>query len=135
MEIASTLSTNQSTISRDIRWLVSFWVKSGIMNIDEAKARELQKINKLERTYWEAWEKSKSEKSERTAREKKINNDILVSEKNMKVVDSYGDIRILEGIERCIKMRMAILEIDTKKIKLNDPFGFADLINDIKNGK
>lgn len=48
----------QTQISYDIRAIHDRWVHAQLINMDEAKARELSKIDKVEQAAWEAWEKS-----------------------------------------------------------------------------
>ncbi len=48
----------QQQIGYDIKILIKRWQKSQILNIDQAQARELARIDKLEREYWTAWERS-----------------------------------------------------------------------------
>src|SRR5689334_13916725 len=57
-DIARKVGVNQGQISRDLKALHEQWKESGVRDLDELKRRELVKIDKLERTYWEAWDKS-----------------------------------------------------------------------------
>lgn len=60
-EIAKHFGVNQSTISRDIAALRDEWLQSALVDINEAKAKELAKVDQLEREYWDAWQRSREE--------------------------------------------------------------------------
>jgi len=114
MEIAMHLHLSQSTISRDITIIHKEWQESTLLDFNDAKARELARIDKLEREAWIAWEESKSAKRRITGHmsEGEINKN------NARVVteNQNGDPRFLNQIERCIKLRIAIFGLETKKI-------------------
>ena len=57
-EIAKLLDVSQPTISRDLKYLRIEWIQSAIVDINEAKSKELAKIDVLEVEYWEAWRRS-----------------------------------------------------------------------------
>lgn len=58
-DIAVELGLSPATVSRDIKALIEEWRQSAISDIEEAKAKELARINRIEREAWEAWEASK----------------------------------------------------------------------------
>ena len=49
-------------VSRDLAAIQREWLKSGIMDLNDARARELSRMDKVEMEYWDAWEKSKTER-------------------------------------------------------------------------
>ena len=53
----------QQTISNDIKRIQKMWVERTTMDLTEAKAEELARVNKLERTYWEQYEASLSDET------------------------------------------------------------------------
>src|SRR3990172_1391135 len=55
--LADPLSRQQ--IAYDLKAIQGRWLKSSLINFTAARARELAKIDNLERTYWDAWERSK----------------------------------------------------------------------------
>lgn len=78
---------------------------------------ELDRISRLEQEYWEAWEKSKTDfTQDRT----KVSGDVKNgksegSKKIEKITTEYvnaGDPRFLQGIERCIDMRVKLLGLN-----------------------
>src|SRR5581483_4024403 len=58
-EIARTLGVSQGQVSRDLKAIRQEWLNSSVCNFNELKAREIAKVDELERTYWAAWEESK----------------------------------------------------------------------------
>jgi hypothetical protein len=62
-------ASQQSTISRDMRAIKEQWRTSSLRDFDEAKGRELEKLEALEAEAWAGWERSKAERtSSRTRR-------------------------------------------------------------------
>ena len=54
-------SLTQQQIGYDIKKLLGRWQKQQFLNIDDIKARELARINKMEREAWDAWDRSKED--------------------------------------------------------------------------
>lgn len=102
----------QQQIGYDIKVLIKRWQKSQALNIDEAKSRELARIDKLEREYWQAWERS-CEDAETVRQEGKPK---TKDDKPDKVVHTrkgqVGDPRFLQGVQWCIMQRCKILGIE-----------------------
>ncbi len=130
-EIAAELNLSQSTVSRDLKALQTLWLEKSIMNIDAVKARELEKIDLLELTYWEAWQSSigqsvsTTKKSVmRAARPKPVSPGQVVTASQPDVASQElteyteklrGDPRFLAGVMDCIERRCAILGIDAPR--------------------
>jgi len=111
-EIADQLKVNQSTISRDIKALQAAWLESALIDIDEAKARELAKVDKLEREYWTAWERS-CEDAETVRQKGKPGAGGIATESIEKTSKGQaGDPRFLAGVQWCIERRCKIIGID-----------------------
>ncbi len=58
VEIARRLKISQQQVAYDLKIIERRWRESGVMDLNEAKARELAEIDTLEREYWDAWERS-----------------------------------------------------------------------------
>lgn len=86
-DIASELGLSEATVSRDLKALHKEWLAGSRIGFSKAKARELAKIDRLEREYWEAWKRSRIE-------------------------GQAGDPRFLAGIQWCIERRCKIMGID-----------------------
>lgn len=101
---------SQQQISLDIKAIQKRWQKSEVMNFNEAKQRELERIDVLEREYWEAWIKSQEP---RKIASRKISNDGTVETQSSEVRN--GDPRYLAGIQWCIEQRCKILGVEAPK--------------------
>ncbi len=85
-EIAAACSVSRQQITYDIKQLNTRWKESQLANIDEKKAKELAKVDELERKYHGAWERSCCD-------------------------DQVGDPRFLSGVQWCIEQRCKILNL------------------------
>jgi hypothetical protein len=110
-EIAEELGIAQSTVSRDLKALHEEWRQSALIDINEAKARELARIDELERTYWAAWERSR-EDAESEAKKAIDSADGKRYEVQTQRKGQAGDPRFLQGVQWCIERRCKILGID-----------------------
>lgn len=112
----------QQMISYDIGRLVTLWRESSLVDIDDAKARELAKINHLELTYWQAWLRSCEDaetvvkKTKGVVRKADAGDGSFVQERPAEVNQTSkgqaGDPRFLAGVQWCIDRRCKILGID-----------------------
>jgi len=115
-EIAVELKLSQSTISRELKLLQGEWKQERVYDINEAKARELAKLDNLELEYWEAWKRS--QKNSITNID---STGPLGRTKTMKDENQFGDSRFLDGVMDCIKQRCAILGVEAPKKISSDP--------------
>lgn len=104
MSIAAKLSLSQSQISRDISTIQRRWRESSLVDINEARQRELERIDTLEREYWAAWEASKGEQQRSTA--SKMGD---TARAQITKCESAGDPRFLAGVQWCVEQRCKIL--------------------------
>lgn len=103
------------------------WRQTYLANIDEVKAKELARIDELEKAYWEGWAKS-LEKESNTITEKLEDRTAHSGDKptysrtRVRRVDrdGRGDPKMLEGVERCIKLRCKIFGLDAQRIEIMD---------------
>lgn len=110
VEIAKELNITQQQISYDLKTLQTRWVEAANTKINEAKARELAKLDNLEREYWAAWLDSKKEfRSTSTERTKGKNFGTKVQIKKER---RDGDPRYLDGVMSCIERRCKIIGLD-----------------------
>ena len=104
MEIAARLGLSQAQISIDLATIQRRWRESSIVDLNEAKRRELERIDVLEREYWQAWEASKGEQQRSTA--SKTGD---VARAQVVKYESAGDPRFLAGVQWCVEQRCKIL--------------------------
>ena len=69
-KIAAELGISQSTVSQDLSEVVRRWQQESIKKIEEYKAMECARIDKVLAEAWEAWEKSKKPRQEVTVEKK-----------------------------------------------------------------
>ena len=104
----------QQMISYDLARLQEQWRESALIDIDEAKARELAKIDRLEREYWRAWVRSCEDTETVKQRGKPGDMPGRVDTENVErtVKGQIGDPRFLQGVQWCVERRCKILGID-----------------------
>lgn len=129
----------QSQLSRDIQELHRRWLTAHVVDFDAAKAKELERIDVLERAYWEGYERSMAERVEDSVEEVRdeqrgsptgkvadgeegeervsvadgeASHIYTRSKRNRKVVQRDGSVAYLQGVERCIGLRSGILGLN-----------------------
>lgn len=120
-EISARLKIGLGTVNRDLQAIRSEWLESSLVDFNEAKARELAKIDHLETAAWQAWERSREDSQTlkasttkgRTKKDGGALPDLAKTEKTVK--GQTGDPRFLERIGWCIERRCAILGFDAPK--------------------
>ncbi len=135
-EIAEKTGLSQPQVSRDLKGLHKEWLRSALVDFNEAKSKELAKIDMLEVTYWQGWLRSLKD-AEKSITEKTTNDvEKKANEKETKIINlghskariehkgQTGDPRFLTGIQWCIEKRCAIIGINAAiKIAPTDPSG------------
>jgi hypothetical protein len=119
---------SSKAISLDLNAIRDAWLRSSLLDFNEAKAKELAGIDEAEREAWDAWERSK-EKHMRLEYEVSDDQVPFSTEKIVKVQRkkkrriieaTVGDIRYLEMVERLKKMRCDILGLfEAKRIQVD----------------
>jgi len=101
-------------IGYDLKRIQEAWRESALIDIDEAKARELAKVDRLEREYWDAWERSCEDvvtvraMGKQPAKGEKGKPDRVT--RITKKQD--GDPAFLRGVQWCIERRCKIIGVD-----------------------
>jgi len=106
-EIAEVLGVCQQQVSYDLKAIQKQWQDIPSAKLDELKAKELTRIDNLERTYWEAWEKSQQPKE--------ITSSAKVGEKvkvGKRTEQRNGNPAYLSGVQWCIERRCKLLGLD-----------------------
>ena len=114
-EIGRQLNVTQQCIAKDIQALEKEWLASAVVAIDAAKAKELARIDRLERVAWRAWRRSCQRKEKATTRmERKLNEDAqkakTVTSKATELRD--GNPEYLKRVEWCISKRCELLKLN-----------------------
>lgn len=131
-EIALEVDMTVATISRDLKAIRQEWRASTLLDFDEAKNRELAKIDALEQTYWQAWYRSigshtsvkveyggfaPAEGEPHLEGSSEIRQTVKRTENTERL---NGDPRYLSGVQDCITQRCKILGIyEATKISLD----------------
>jgi hypothetical protein len=118
-----------ATITNDLQAIEKVWLQSTLVDFNEARSKELARIDKLEQTYWEAWDRSCSERSKvkvstRTGGTTPGSTDELATE------NRDGNPAFLQGVERCIGLRVKLLglnELEHQQSALIKAYGGFDL--------
>ena len=114
-EIGRQLGVTQQCIAKDVQALEKEWLASAVVDIDAAKAKELARIDRLERVAWRAWRRSCQRKEKATTRmEKKLHEDAqqakTVTSKATELRD--GNPEYLKRVEWCISKRCELLRLN-----------------------
>jgi len=120
-EIAERFGVTQQTISHDLKRIHEAWMASAVGRYDEMMARELARIDHLERAYWLAWEDSKGT-IQKTRTEKGPSGDRAMVARE----ESSGDPRFLAGVQWCIERRIKLLGLDApvrQRTEISGPNG------------
>lgn len=112
-EIARQVGVTQQCIAKDVRALEKEWQEAALIDIDTAKAKELARIDRLERVAWRAWQRSCRQKEKASSRlEKKLDaaQGKTVSSKQTEARD--GNAEYLKRVEWCISKRCELLKLN-----------------------
>jgi hypothetical protein len=113
--IAAELNLAQSQVSYDLKTIQTRWRASTTINLDEAKQKELSRVDLLELEYWAAWESSKTERTKARqesdgTRDK--DNKPVVKKSSMEKEARDGNPAFLAGVMSCIDRRCKLLGLD-----------------------
>ncbi len=113
LDIAAELGLSFQQISYDIKTIQRRWREKTAINLDQAKSRELERIDLLEREYWAAWERSKTEKTKakRELSGKDTNGDPIVRRQFSEKEQMIGNPAYLNGVQWCISERCKLIGI------------------------
>jgi hypothetical protein len=114
-EIGRQLGVTQQCVAKDVHALEREWLASAVVAIDAAKAKELARIDRLERVAWAAWRRSCQRKEKATTRmERKLDEDAqkakTVTSKATELRD--GNPEYLKRVEWCISKRCELLKLN-----------------------
>lgn len=114
-EIAEELNVSREQIKYDLAIIQKRWRTDTTINLDEAKQKELARIDNLERTYWEAWERTLEEKTKtRTEQSTSGKGDKDAGKTAKATIEKetlLGNPAYLAGVQWCISERCKILGI------------------------
>ena len=103
--IADEIGVSREQIKYDLLTIKRRWRESTLIDINEAKHRELDRLDELERTYWDAWIKSCGERT-KTRQEK---TGIGIGKASVEKENLLGNPAYLAGVQSCIEQRCKII--------------------------
>jgi hypothetical protein len=106
-DIAKKFGVSQPTISKDLRTINKAWMDSALIPYNEAKNRELARVDVLEREYWKEYRASSESRRVVTSARKR--GEKTSAGKVETVVKGAKDTGILRGVQWCIEQRCKIL--------------------------
>ena len=112
-DIAKVIGVTQPTISNDLKRLQKRWQESALIKFDEARGKELAKIDHLERQYWRGWRASRHDEEIKMA--ERTTGDVELQKTATRRRPRVGDPAFLRGIEWCIDQRCKILGLVKKE--------------------
>lgn len=123
-EIAAQLGYTQPKINSDIHLLRQKWKAFALRDTSIMQARELAKIQEVEKEFWVEWERSKQPKQITSTKRTNSNEDQGRTEAAVRNEEQTGDPRYLQGVLSCIEKRCQLLGLDAPlKIAPTDPTG------------
>lgn len=119
-DIASQIGVSQQQISKYLARLQEAWLERMGERLESVKGRELARLDRLEREYWEAWarsclpeqtnvNKAKTTTVEAYTEAGLIEAPALDREWAHTERGQVGNPRFLEGVQNCIEMRLRIV--------------------------
>lgn len=117
-------SISRVQVSKDLAKLKQMWIDNATSSYEQTIARELAKIDELERSYWEEFEKSKRDSEVSTVEQSfegydassKMKGGGSVYEnvrKSTKKSTREGNLKCLDGVQWCLNKRLELLGIST----------------------
>lgn len=135
-EIAAEFNVNQSTISRDLEAIRKQWQEQALLHFDEIKARELARIDRLEREYWQAWERSQ-EDAETVKQVGTLDSDgkkVKAGKAEKTSKGQSGNPSFLAGVQWCIEQRLKIFGV-YEAIKVRQIGWQDEVIESLRTGQ
>ena len=127
VDIAAELGLSQGQISQDLKTIQKRWRTDTAINLDEAKQKELARLDELEREFWQAWETSKGERT-KARQEKNVSGTTVKA--SMEKEQRDGNPAFLQGVLNCIQKRCDILGLDAPKRNNNLEVDLSKLTDD-----
>jgi hypothetical protein len=112
-DIATAIGVSQGTVSNYLKRLQKRWQESALIKFDEARGKELAKIDHLERQYWRGWRVSRHDEEIKMA--ERTTGDVELQKTATRRRPRVGDPAFLRGIEWCIDQRCKILGLVKKE--------------------
>ena len=110
-DIAKRLHLSQQQVSYDLKELRKRWLESSLVDIDQVKAKELAKIDEVERQAYRGWHRSLKD-AETKRKAARNTSDGVQTEAHEETKGQAGDPRFLTIVLTCIERRCKIFGLD-----------------------
>jgi hypothetical protein len=107
-QIAEELGIVQSAVSQDLKAIQAEWAEKRAAQIDAHKAKELARLDLVERELWEAWQRSKGGDMDVRLTEAQSKATGIVPRAPRRDLPP-GSVEFLNAIARCIELRCKIV--------------------------
>lgn len=107
--IAQELGLSRQTVQRDLAIIRKRYQEAQIDNLHLRRARELAKINLVDREAWSAWDRSKEDAETWTQKIKKAGGPGNPVEVSIRTKGQAGDATYLKTVLECIRHRCGLL--------------------------
>lgn len=140
-DIADVIGISRSQVAEDMGVIRKEWLKSTLIDFNEAKAKELVKLDKLEEEAWKAWKESKEDKktkSQEGTGAKDVDGNPIITKIALKQENQTGNPQYLAMVKDCIKRRCDILGFDAPKKEEHSgkvDFNYSPVFNPVKAKK
>uniref|UniRef100_A0A6M3J0I5 Putative DNA binding, helix-turn-helix domain containing protein n=1 Tax=viral metagenome TaxID=1070528 RepID=A0A6M3J0I5_9ZZZZ len=104
-EIADALGLTPQQVRADLVALHRLWLQTGLLDLDEARGKELVRLDRLEVEYWTGWRES--QKDDQTVTE--ADDSQLGVKKTVRTRGQAGNPAFLQGVMECVRERCKIL--------------------------
>ena len=114
-DIAAIIGVARQQVGYDLAIIRKRWRNDTTINLDEAKQKELARLDTLERTYWDAWERTLEEKVKTRTEQStsgKTDNGVKVAKATVEKEILLGNPAYLAGVMSCIDRRCKLLGLD-----------------------
>ena len=121
-KIGTELGFDRSTVGKELKAIRAQWLQSSLVDFNDAKARELAKIDHLEETYWDAWKRSIGQVKKTTQQAERLDANTLVPIRaTVQTEESIGNPTYLQGVQWCIQKRLDIFGLEApKQLKITE---------------
>jgi hypothetical protein len=122
-DIVQELDLDGSTVARELGEIRQEWVAASNCGRNEARARELIKLDRMESEAWLAWERSQKP----STRDKRVEKNGEVVQHETVTQSRDGDPRFLAAAQRAIDRRLAIFGFIAPKPSVAESDGVVTL--------
>jgi len=118
-KLPSGAKLTQQMVSVEVRAIEREWKTHTITDFDQAKRREYEKMNQVERDAWQGWERSKADLKAKRAKISKSDGESK-DEAATETKNQVGEVRFLEVLIKASESRRKLYGLDARTEILNN---------------